>query len=158
MMQGYWGKPEATVQAWRNLWFHTGDLGKVDAEGFLYFVDRAKDCIRRRGENISSFLLQKTVLNHPAVLDCAAYGVPSEFRDGEDDVKVDVVLKPGATLAPEDLVAFCRAEMAEYMVPRYIQVRAELPRTETERVQKFKLRGEGVEGAWDRAAHEPRRR
>lgn len=158
MMLGYYRKPEATVEAWRNLWFHTGDLGKMDAEGFFYFVDRAKDCIRRRGENISSFLIQKILLNHPAVLDCAAYGVPSDFRDGEDDVKVDVVLRPGAPLQPEELIAYCRAQMAEFMVPRYVQFRPELPKTETERVQKFKLRAEGTAQAWDRHAHEPRKR
>jgi acyl-CoA synthetase (AMP-forming)/AMP-acid ligase II len=158
MMLGYWQRPEATVQAWRNLWFHTGDLGRRDEDGFFYFVDRAKDCIRRRGENISSFLIQKTVLNHPAVLDCAAYGVPSEFRDGEDDVKVDLVLKPGQGLTPEAFIGFCRGHLAEFMVPRYVEFRAELPRTETERVQKFKLRAAGVASAWDRLAHEPRPR
>ncbi len=158
MMLGYHGKAEATVAAWRNLWFHTGDLGKMDEDGFFQFVDRAKDCIRRRGENISSFLVQKIVLNHPAVLDVAAYGVPSDWHDGEDEVKVDVVLKPGASLAPGELVAFCRESMAEFMVPRFVQVREALPRTETERVQKFKLRAEGTARAWDRLAHEPRRK
>jgi acyl-CoA synthetase (AMP-forming)/AMP-acid ligase II len=157
MMLGYWNNPAATVEVWRNLWFHTGDLGVMDADGFFTFVDRAKDCIRRRGENISSFLLQKVLLNHPEVLDCAAYAVPSGFQDGEDDVKVDVVLRPETKLTPEELVAFCRAEMAEFMVPRYIEFRAELPKTETERVQKFKLRSEGTKRAWDRLAHEGKR-
>ncbi len=157
MMQEYYRKPEATVHAWRNLWFHTGDLGLMDGDGYFYFVDRSKDCIRRRGENISSFLIQKILLGHPDVVDVAAYGVPSEFKDGEDDVKVDIVLREGAAEEPWAIIEFCRQEMAEFMVPRYIQFRPDLPKTETERVQKFKLRDEGVEAAWDRTKHEERR-
>ncbi|MHB8586850.1 MAG: AMP-binding protein [Thermoplasmatota archaeon] len=154
MMLEYWKKPEATVEAWRNLWFHTGDLGRVDEEGFFYFVDRAKDCIRRRGENISSFLVQKILLNHPDIVDCAAFAVPSDFRDGEDEVKVDLVLRPGANVREPEIATYCNEAMPGFMVPRYIQIRDSLPKTETERVQKFKLRSEGVASAWDRAAHE----
>jgi len=129
-------------------WFHTGDLAWRDAQGFFYFADRKTDSIRRRGENISSFEVEKIVNQHPAVLESAAFGVPSEL--GEDDVMVAVVVQPGATLSPEELSAFCTDRMARFMVPRYIDFRDAIPKTETHRVQKAVLKSEGVTSTtWD---------
>jgi crotonobetaine/carnitine-CoA ligase len=146
---GYFGMPEATMRARRNLWFHTGDLLRRDADGFYYFVGRRSDSIRRRGENISAFEVEEVVKLHPAVLDAAAYGVPSELT--EDDVMVAVVVRPGATFAPADLAAFCVDRMARHMVPRYVDVVDELPRTPTEKVRKDALRERGLTAStWDR--------
>jgi crotonobetaine/carnitine-CoA ligase len=132
----------------RNGWFHTGDLAWRDAQGFFYFADRKTDSIRRRGENISSFEVEKIVNQHPAVLESAAFGVPSQL--GEDDVMVAVVLQPGAMLLPEELSAFCAERMARFMVPRYIDFRDAIPKTETHRVQKALLKSTGVTSTtWD---------
>ena len=116
MSDGYFGMPEATVASRRNLWFHTGDLLRRDADGFFSFVGRTSDSIRRRGENISAFEVEEVVKLHPAVLDAAAYGVPSELT--EDDVMVAVVARPGETVDPADLAAFCGDRMARHMVRR----------------------------------------
>lgn len=133
----------------RDGWFHTGDLAWRDAEGFFYFADRKTDSIRRRGENISSFEVEKIVNQHAAVLESAAFGVPSEL--GEDDVMVVVVCKPGASVKPEELTSFCTGRMAKFMVPRYIDFAAEIPKTETHRVQKQLLKRAGVTATtWDR--------
>ena len=148
---GYYGQPEATLASRRNLWFHTGDLVRRDAEGYVYFVGRTTDSIRRRGENISAFEVEEVVKLHPLVLDAAAYGVPSELS--EDDVMVAVVVRPGEVLAPADLVAFCAERMARHMLPRYVDLVAELPRTPTEKVEKAVLRSRGITpSAWDREA------
>jgi crotonobetaine/carnitine-CoA ligase len=148
----YYKRPEDTVEAWRNLWFHTGDRGRMDEDGFVYFIDRMKDCIRRRGENISSWEIESTVNTHPAVLECAAYGVPSELTESE--VVIAVVLKPGMTVSPEELLDFCQGKMAHFAVPRYVRFMEALPKNHAERVQKFELRGQGVtEDMWDREAH-----
>jgi crotonobetaine/carnitine-CoA ligase len=149
MMSGYYRMPEATLAAFRNLWFHTGDLGWMDEDGFLYFVGRKKEAIRRRGENISAFEVERIVNQHPAVLESAAIAVPSELS--EDDVKIVVVLKEGARLSPEELLGFCEQRMAYFMVPRYIEFREALPKTPTQRVEKYKLQAEGQSAeAWDR--------
>jgi crotonobetaine/carnitine-CoA ligase len=154
MSDGYYGQPEATLASRRNLWFHTGDLVRRDAEGYVYFVGRTADSIRRRGENISAFEVEEVVKLHPDVLDAAAYGVPSELS--EDDVMVAVVARPGAVLAPADLVAFCTERMARHMLPRYVDLVAELPRTPTEKVEKAALRSRGVTATtWDREAATP---
>jgi crotonobetaine/carnitine-CoA ligase len=146
---GYFGMPDATSSARRNLWFHTGDLLRRDADGFHYFVGRRTDSIRRRGENISAFEVEEVVKLHPAVLDAAAYGVPSELT--EDDVMVAVVVRPGATFEPGDLAAFCANRIARHMVPRYVDVVHELPRTPTEKVRKDALRERGLTPTtWDR--------
>jgi len=151
LADGYYGQPEATLASRRNLWFHTGDLVRRDAEGYVYFVGRTSDSIRRRGENISAFEVEEVVKLHPQVLDAAAYGVPSELS--EDDVMVAVVARPGAVLVPDELIAFCRDRMARHMLPRYVDVVAELPRTPTEKVEKAALRSRGVTAtAWDREA------
>jgi crotonobetaine/carnitine-CoA ligase len=149
MLLEYYGMPEETVAAWRDLWFHTGDYLQRDADGWYYFVDRKKDAIRRRGENISSFEVERSVLAHPAVLECAAVAVPSEL--GEDDVMLCVVPRPGATLTAPELIAHCEARMAKFMVPRYVRLLDALPKTPTERVQKYVLRSQGITAdTWDR--------
>jgi crotonobetaine/carnitine-CoA ligase len=146
---GYYGMPEETAAARRDGWFLTGDLASRDIDGNFFFVGRRKDAIRRRGENISAFEVEEVVLAHPDVLDAAAFGVPSELS--EEDVMVAVVARPGHTVEPAALVAFCSNSMAGYMVPRYIEVLDALPMTPTEKVEKYKLIERGVTAAtWDR--------
>ena len=151
LMEGYDGLPEATLAAFRNLWFHSGDRGHMDENGFLFFHDRMKDAIRRRGENISSFEVERIVNKHPDVAETAAIAVPAEV--GEDEVKVVAVRNPGAKLTEEVLLRHCAAEMPYFMVPRFIEFRADLPRTPTQKVRKVALREEGITAAtWDREA------
>jgi crotonobetaine/carnitine-CoA ligase len=147
-MEGYYKREDATAEAMRGGWFHSGDLGSMDADGYLTFADRIKQSIRRRGENISSWEVEKIVNAHPHVLESAAVGVPSEL--GEEEVKVCVVLRPGEKLEPAALVAWCEERMAYFMVPRYVEFRDALPKTATERVEKYKLKQEGIGPAWDR--------
>jgi crotonobetaine/carnitine-CoA ligase len=149
---GYWNLPEKTAEAWRNGWFHTGDAFRQDAEGNYFFVDRTKDALRRRGENISSFEVEALVGLHPEVAECAAIGVDTDL--GEQEIKVCVVLKPGAVLTPQALVEFLIPRMPRYMVPRFIEFVASLPKTEaTFRVQKAKLRIDPInKNTWDREA------
>jgi len=142
MMLEYYRMPESTVTAWRDLWFHTGDYLRRDAAGYYNFVDRKKDALRRRGENISSYEVEREVSRHPAVLESAAVAVRSDL--GEDEVLIVVALREGCTLDPAELLAHCAARMAAFMVPRYVRVVAALPKTPTERVQKFALRAQGV--------------
>lgn len=149
MMSGYYKMPEKTLEAFRNLWFHTGDYARRDEEGYFYFVDRKKDAIRRRGENISSFEVEKVINSHPQVLESAVFAVPAEL--GEDEVKASVVLKFGATLTPEELIHFCNERMAYFAVPRYLEFVSELPKTPTNRVEKYRLREAGItKNTWDR--------
>ncbi|HJP95683.1 MAG TPA: ATP-dependent acyl-CoA ligase [Pyrinomonadaceae bacterium] len=149
MMSGYYKMPSETLEVFRNLWFHTGDMGYMDQDGYLYFVGRKKEAIRRRGENISAFEVEKIANQHPSVLETAAIAVPSELS--EDDVKLVVVLREGEDLAPADLIRFCETRMAYYMVPRYIEFRTSLPKTPTQRVEKYKLQVEGNKSdTWDR--------
>ena len=142
MNHGYLNNPEATAKAWRNGWFHSGDAFRADAAGNFFFVDRMKDAIRRRGENISSFEVEAEVCAHPAVREAAAVAVPSEVA--EDEVLVVVSLAEGASLEPADLIRFLIPRMAHFMVPRYVRVLDELPKTPTQKVQKHILRGEGI--------------
>ena len=152
---GYYGSPEVTADCFRNMWFHTGDRAWRDEDGYFYFVDRMKDAIRRRGENISAFDLECAVNLHPGVLECAAVGVPSELED--EDVKVAVVVRSGTTLEPPDLVAFCEERLPRFMVPRYVEVVDALPRTPTDKIAKYQLRAAGdhgiTPGTWDRERH-----
>lgn len=150
MSDGYYGMAEATERSWRGSWFHTGDLARSDADGYHYFVGRLTDSIRRRGENISAFEVEEVVKLHPAVLDAAAYGVPTELS--EEDVMIAVVSRPGAVVDPRQLVDFCAGRMAAHMVPRYVEIVESLPRTPTEKVEKSVLRQRGLTAAtWDRA-------
>jgi crotonobetaine/carnitine-CoA ligase len=147
---GYFGRPAQTVEAWRNLWFHTGDRVVRDADGAFRFVDRIKDAIRRRGENISSWEVEQVLMSHPAVAAVAVYPVRSELA--EDEVMAAVLLREGAALAPAELAAFCEGRLPKFAIPRYIDLPAQLPRTENGKVQKFKLRERGVPpGCWDGA-------
>jgi crotonobetaine/carnitine-CoA ligase len=148
---GYWQMPEATAAAWRNGWFHTGDSFRRTAEGDYIFVDRKKDAIRRRGENVSSFEVEAELLDHPLVHEAAVIGVPSPH--GEDDIMAVVVLAPDADLPPAELLAFLQPRMAHFMLPRYFRFVATLPKTPSLRVRKDLLRGEGIApDSWDREA------
>ena len=148
MFLGYYKQPDKTAEAWDGEWFHTGDRGYQDENGYFYFIDRIKDCIRCRGENISSFDIEKIVNSHPKVLESAAVAVPAEL--GEDDIKIYVVLRPGEAPDPKKLIAFCEERMGYFMVPRYVEFLEEFPKTPTERTQKFELRKRGIGDAWDR--------
>jgi crotonobetaine/carnitine-CoA ligase len=142
---GYFGRPEATIAAWRNLWFHTGDRVIRHADGTFAFVDRLKDVIRRRGENISSFEVEQVLQSHPGIEVAAVYPVPSDLA--EDEVMAAVVVKPGVTLSAGEIIAHCAANLPKFAVPRFIDVVPELPRTENGKVQKFRLRAIGVTAA-----------
>lgn len=151
MLKAYLNKAEATERAWAGGWFHTGDGFRRDGGGYYYFVDRIKDAIRRRGENISSFEVENYVRSHPAVLDCAAVAVPADT--GEDEVMVFVVLKPDAALGADALTAFLEPVMPAFMIPRFIEFIDALPLTATNKVRKVELRNQGVtRTTWDRAA------
>src|SRR4051812_22930712 len=151
MFAGYWNRPDATVEATRNLWFHTGDLGRLDEDGYLYFVDRKKDALRRRGENISSFEMEKVLYGHEAIRDAAVHAVPSEV--GEDDVKITVVRQDGVALTEEQLCRWVAERVPFFAIPRYVEFRDDLPRNPVGRVLKYQLREEGVTPAtWDREA------
>lgn len=146
---GYFNMPEKTAEAWRNGWFHTGDGFTRDKDGWFYFVDRKKDAIRRRGENISSMEVEAAVNDHRAVLESAVIAVPSEW--GEDEVKAVVVLKPGEQVTHEELAEFLLKALPKFMVPRYIEFVERLPKTPTEKVRKVELREAGVtKNTWDR--------
>jgi crotonobetaine/carnitine-CoA ligase len=151
LASGYFAMPEKTVEAWRNLWLHTGDKVIREADGYYRFVDRMKDAIRRRGENISSFEVEQVLGSHPAVAVAAVFPVSSELA--EDEVMAAVVLKDGAQAGAEELVRFCENRMPYFAVPRFIELTDALPRTESGKVQKYKLRERGRTAAtWDREA------
>jgi crotonobetaine/carnitine-CoA ligase len=153
----YYKDEKAASGKIRDGWLHTGDLVYADEEGNFYFADRRTDSMRRRGENISSYDVEQVITKHPAVLECAVYGVPSDL--GENDVMAAVVLKPGASLTPKELVEFCSDKMAEFMIPRYIDFRTELPKTGTHRLQKVELKKQGVTPTtWDREKEIPKRK
>ncbi|MFW2449202.1 MAG: AMP-binding protein [Qipengyuania pacifica] len=145
---GYVNMPEKTVESWRNLWLHSGDNGYYDANGWFYFVDRATDSIRRRGENISSYEVEQMVGKHPAVAEVAAMSTPSEV--GEDEVWVQIIAREKQALTPEEVLHHCADVMPYFMIPRFIEIVADFPRTPTAKVEKFKLRSAGPgDGAWD---------
>ena len=145
MITRYHNNAKATAEAFRGLWFHTGDLGSIDSDGFVYLNGRKTDSMRRRGENISAAEIEAEALAHQAIALAAAFGVPSEL--GDDDVKLDVVLADGASLDTADLIQHLRTRLAHYMMPRYIQIRADMPMTATAKIEKYRLRAEGVAGA-----------
>jgi crotonobetaine/carnitine-CoA ligase len=149
MNLGYLGRPDESARAWRNGWFHTGDAFRCDELGRYYFVDRAKDAIRRRSENISSFEVETLVAAHPSILECAAIGVASD--DGEEEIKVCVVARPGREIDRNELVAFLLDTMPRFMVPRYYEVLPALPKTPTSKVRKVELkRTPFTPATWDR--------
>lgn len=148
VFSGYWRDSEATASAWRNGWFHTGDNFRRDAEGNYFFVDRKKDAIRRRGENVSSYEVELEALNHPDVVEAAVVAAASEV---EDEVMLVVTLRDGCELAHEALFDFMRPRMAHFMLPRYIRFVSEMPKTPSLRIQKYLLREQGVTpDTWDR--------
>jgi crotonobetaine/carnitine-CoA ligase len=148
LFSGYWGRPEETLQTFRNLWHHTGDYGRMDGEGFVSFVDRKKDALRRRGENVSSMELEQAILRHPKVAEVAVHAVPSAAT--EDDIKACIVLAPDAETTAEELFAHFEKELPYFAVPRYVEVLPALPKNAIGRVLKHALRSTGVTPAtWD---------
>lgn len=148
---GYFGMPDKSMEAFRNLWFHTGDGLRQDEDGWYYFVDRLKDAIRRRGENISSFEVEQALLDHPAVLECAVVAVPADHEAGEDEVMAFVVMDATHSIDEVELWKFADERLPYFAVPRYLSFVDELPRTPSEKVQKSKLRDLGTTNAADRA-------
>lgn len=148
MFAGYWGRPEATVSTSRNWWYHTGDIGIIDDDDFLFFVDRKADYLRRRGENISSVEVESILMGHGRIADVAVHAVPSPLT--EDDLKITVTLEGGAELTEEELYRWCIEQLPYFALPRYIEFRETLPRSPVGRVLKRELRDEGVTAAtWD---------
>ena len=149
MFEGYWNRPADTLKVMRNQWFHSGDIGKFGENGEFYFLDRKKDYLRRRGENISSFEMERAFQNHPDIMDVAVHAVFSDV--GEDDVKVTCVLRDGATLTEHDLCTWSLDQVPYFAVPRYIEFRKDLPRNPTGKILKYQLRDEGCTATtWDR--------
>lgn len=149
MFEGYWRRPQDTLTVMKNLWFHTGDIGKFDDDDFFYFVDRKKDYLRRRGENISSFEVENAFRAHDQVQDVAAHAVLDAM--GEDELKITVVLKAGAVLGEEALCRWAIDQVPYYAVPRYIEFREDFPRSAVGRILKYELRDQGVTAStWDR--------
>lgn len=148
MMLDYYGKADKTVEAWRNLWFHTGDYGYYDEHGYFYFVERKKDIIRRRGENVAPYDIERIVNTHPSVFESVAVGVPSEV--GEEDVKLFVKLKPSESLDPIILMEWCDERLPFFMVPRYIEYVDEIPKTANQKAQRYLLKGRQKSESFDR--------
>ena len=151
--QGYYRMPEKTVETWRNLWFHTGDAGYFDTEGRLYYADRIKDRIRRRGENISSFEIEQVLNDHPDVVESAVVGIRVEIEGtgGEDEVKAYIVTPSGAEIDNVALLDYCAENIPRFAVPRYIEAVAEVAKTATGKIQKEPLRQAGITNrTWDR--------
>jgi len=149
---GYFKMPEKTVEAWRNLWFHTGDAGRIDDEGRLFFVDRIKDRIRRRGENISSYELEQALNEHPSVIESAAVGLRVAQAGGEDEIKA-VLAVAGETPEPSEFLDWCVPRMPRHMVPRYLEFVDELDKTASGKIRKQAIRDAGVSSeTWDREA------
>jgi len=153
IFNGYFDDPAATAAAFDGQWYKTGDMLRRDTQGYYFFCDRKKDAVRYKGRNISTFEVELAARRHPAVADCAAFGVPSEELDAEQELMLDVVLKPGQALQPIELARFINDNAPYFFVPRYIQIVATLPYTPTNKVQKFRLRERGVTpGTWDARA------
>ena len=148
MFDGYFGLPELTLAAYRNLWFHTGDRGRMDHDGFVYFEGRVKNTIRRKGENISPEAVENILNAYPKVLESAVVGVPDEVAG--EEIKAFIIPRSGEQLSPEEILAWCREGLPEFMIPRYIEFREEFPKTGSEKIQKYKLIQEQVGLTWDR--------
>lgn len=140
MCSGYYGMPDRTVEAFRNLWFHTGDGLRRDADGWFYFVDRLKDAIRRRGENISSYEVEQAVLAHPAIGECAAVAAKAAVEAGEDEVAIFVVPVAGAALEEAQVREWCAERLPRFAIPELVEIVAELPKTPSGKVRKIELR------------------
>ena len=150
---GYYNMPEKTVEAWRNLWFHTGDALRKDEDGWFYFIDRYKDALRRRGENISSYEVEQAVLGHPAVAECAVIGVPADVEAGEDEVLAVVVAS--SSVLPAQILDWCTGRIPAFAIPRYLRIVDALPKTPSEKVRKSALRDDGITAdTYDRTQHE----
>jgi len=150
IFNGYFDDPEATRNAFEGEWYKTGDMLRKKADGYYYFADRKKDAVRLKGRNISTFEVEMVARRHPAIADCAAFGVPSEILDSETELKLNYILKPGKTLPPEELAQFINDNAPYFFVPRYLEQVEALPYTPTNKVQKFKLREAGItQGTWD---------
>lgn len=148
MFEGYWRRPAETMKVLRNMWFHTGDIGKFDANGWFYFLDRKKDYLRRRGENISSVEMESVFSKHPAIAEVAVHAV---LADLEDDVKVTCTLVVNAKISEEELCRWSIDNLPYFAVPRFIEFRTELPKNPVGRVLKYELRDQGVTvTTWDR--------
>ena len=149
MMQGYLNQPQATVEAFRNLWFHTGDLMRQDEDGYFFYIDRSKERIRKRGENISSFDIEQIVAQHPEVQECVALPLP---KDNDDDIRLLAVLTPYARITESELYNWLESQLPKYMMPKYIEFFSELPHTPTNKVEKVKLIKQGLsDQAWHQA-------
>lgn len=148
---GYYKMPEKTVEAWRNLWFHTGDACRIDEKGRMHYVDRIKDCIRRRGENISAFEVEQVINAHPDIAESAVVGVKVEGAGGEEEVMAVIVEQPGRAVGEKDLLDYCVPRMPRYAVPRFVQKIAELDKTASGKLRKGDIRDAGVTNeTWDR--------
>jgi len=152
MMAGCWNNDAQTLRSHRNVWFHTGDHARRDADGFYWFVVRATDSIRRRGENVSAWEVERVLADHPQILEAAVYGVPSEL--GGQEVMVALVKRPGTELAPEELLDFCTGKMPYFAAPRFVRFVDALPKSHAQRILKQELKAEGADasGVWDREA------
>jgi crotonobetaine/carnitine-CoA ligase len=150
MFEGYWKRPELTASVWRNLWMHTGDLGRIE-NGYLYFTDRAKDYLRCRGENVSSFEVERTFMAHPDVAEVAVHAVGQQAA--EDEIKATIVLRAGVSLTEHELCLWSIERLPYFAAPRYFEFRSELLKNPTGKVLKYRLRDEGVTAStWDRQA------
>jgi crotonobetaine/carnitine-CoA ligase len=157
-MAGYFNAPEKTVEAWRNLWFHTGDAATMRADGLVTYVDRIKDCIRRRGENISATEVESVVHALPGIAEVAAYAVPSDIPGGEDEVMLALVAQEGATVDPAEIARLATRQLPRFAAPRFVKVVPVLPKTATGKVQRAVLRRQGVADAVDVLAEREARR
>tara|TARA_B100000945_G_scaffold148138_1_gene118625 strand:+ start:1327 stop:2988 length:1662 start_codon:yes stop_codon:yes gene_type:complete len=156
--QGYFAMPDKTSEAFRNLWFHTGDGLKRDEHGWYYFVDRLKDALRRRGENISSYEVEQALVSHPSIGEVAAIGVPADQEAGEDEVMVFIVPEEGQSVVPEEIWEYSEKQLPDFAIPRYIHVLDELPKTPSEKVRKIELREMGVSDDTNDRGPQPKRR
>ncbi|MBT5406091.1 MAG: AMP-binding protein, partial [Gammaproteobacteria bacterium] len=144
-MSGYMGMPEKTIETWRNFWFHTGDAGIKDSSGSFTFVDRIKDCIRRRGENISSYEVEQAFLEIPNITEAAAYAIPAKGGEGmEDEVMVALMKNDNTSIDYNDLLNQAKKNLATFAIPKYIRIMKDFPKTQTGKIKKNKLREDGV--------------
>ena len=135
--------PDKTSEVFRNLWFHTGDGLRRDADGWYYFTDRLKDAIRRRGENISSYEVEQALCSHKSIYEVAAIGVPADQEAGEDEVMVFIVPEEEHTISAEEVWEYADIQLPSFALPRYVQIVTELPKTPSEKVRKIELRDMG---------------